>query len=162
MRTLIATALVAATAGVALAHHDGDIFRKGDMVVSHAYTFENAKMAHSMRVYLTLANAGAAADRLVSASVPFAGRVLFEGQAIGTDGTLSVREIAAVAVEPGQTITFQPGALWIELESVSATFEHGEHFDMTLVFERAGAIEIEVEVEEADEHGDDDHGKPAS
>lgn len=151
-------------AGAALAHHDGDVFSRAGMNVSHAYTFENADTAHSMRVYLTMHNTAAEADRLIGVRVPFARKVLFEGQAMSADGTLAVRELTGIAIAPGQTITLQPGSLWIELESVRRTFEHGDHFDMDLTFEKAGTIGIEVEVEALDEadHDEDTRRAPGS
>ncbi len=157
MKRLLAAAIVAATAvTTGYAHHDGDRFKVGDLMVSHAYTYENAATAHATRVYLTIENVGAEGDRLTGASVDFATRVLFEGQAIDAEGTLAVTEINAVSIAPGQTLTFQPGAIWIELEGVKRTFEHGEHFYMTLTFETAGTVEIEVEIEEVP-NGHDDH-----
>lgn len=160
----LALAAIAATlmSGAAIAHHDEIVWSTGDVVVSHAWTYENAEMAHAMRVYLTVENTGDAADRLVSASVPFAERVLFEGQAMDADGALEHRVFDAITVGPNQTITMQPGAVWIELDSVQATFEHGEHFDMTLTFENAGTIAIEVEVEAADDHEDGHDHEPSA
>jgi periplasmic copper chaperone A len=38
------------------------------------------------------------------------------------------------------------------LQSVQRTFEHGQHFDLALTFEKAGTVEIEIE----DRHEDDE------
>jgi copper(I)-binding protein len=162
MKRLLAATLLAATATFAYAHHDGERFKVGDLMVSHAYMYENAATAHATRVYLTIENTGSAADRLVGASVDFATKVVFEGQAIDTEGTLAVTEVTALGIAPGQTLTLQPGAMWIELEGVHKTFEHGEHFDMTLTFEKAGTVEIEVEIEEAPDGEDHDHDHGAA
>ncbi len=72
----------------------------------------------------------------------------------GAAVAMMVLGLPAVRINPGQVLTLQPGAAWIDLESVHRTFTHGEHFDMTLTFEEAGTVEIEVEIEAAD--GDDD------
>lgn len=158
MKKIAAAAVLALFAtGTAVAHHAGEVSKAGDIVVSHSYTYENAEMAHSMRVYLTLDNQGDAADRLVEASVDFADDVHFQAQVL-EEGTLKTSEVEAISVEPGQVVTMQPGAVWIELEGVQAVYEHGEHFHMTLTFETAGTVEVEVEVEEAGDHGEEhDH-----
>lgn len=157
MRTLIIGAGVAImAAGAALAHHAGDTFEVGDLVVSHAWTYETAEAGHSTKVYLTIQNNGEVTDRLIEASVDFAGKVVMQAQAIGSDGTLGVQNIAAVAIEPGQVLTLQPGAIWLELEGVQRHFGHGDFFHMDLVFETAGALEIDVWVEDAEDHEDDD------
>jgi periplasmic copper chaperone A len=79
---------------------------------------------------------------------------VMQAQAIGGDGTLAVQDVAAIAVQPGQVLTLQPGAIWLELEGVQRAFVDGQHFHMTLVFETAGAVEIDVWVNEADDHDD--------
>ena len=162
MKRLLAAALLAATATYAYAHHDGERFKVGDLMVSHAYTYENAASAHATRVYLTIENTGAEADRLIGAAVDFAAKVVFEGQTVDGEGTLAVTEVTAFGIAPGQTLTLQPGAMWIELEGVKQAFEHGEHFDMTLTFEKAGTVEIEVEIEELPDAEDHDHDHGAA
>jgi periplasmic copper chaperone A len=151
---IIAAGMAIMAAGAAFAHHAGDTYDVGDLVVSHAWTYETSGAGHSSKVYLTIQNDGDAADRLVEASVDFAGRVVMQAQAIGSDGTLAVQDVAAIAVQPGQVLTLQPGAIWLELEGVQRTFVDGQHFHMTLVFETAGAVEIDVWVNEADDHDD--------
>ncbi len=153
---ILAGLLTAGLATSAYAHHPGEgtIYEAGDIVVSHAWTYENEAAAHANHVYLTLDNQGGEADRLLKAEVAFAGQAVFQGQALDADGTLEVRDLSAIKVNPGQVLTLQPGAAWIELEGVTQTFEHGKHFDMTLTFEKAGIVQIEVEVEERDDHDD--------
>jgi periplasmic copper chaperone A len=141
------------------AHHEGEVYQLGKLVISHAWMLENAEMEHSSSVYLTIDNQGMEADKLIAAKFDFADQAVFQAQAVDADGVLEVRDINGVKVNPSQVLTLKPGLLWIELESVHQTFEHGEHFDMTLTFEKAGTIEIEVEIEPADEHEHDEHGK---
>ena len=86
---------------------------------------------------------------------------MFQGQALDADGTLEVRDLSAIKVNPGQVLTLQPGAAWIELEGVTQTYPHGGHFDMTLTFEKAGTVRIEVEVEERDDHDETGGLNPA-
>ncbi|MEO1020504.1 MAG: copper chaperone PCu(A)C [Pseudomonadota bacterium] len=136
----------------AVAHHVGEMWQAGDLIVSHGWTYENATMEHAVNVYVTVENQGDEPDRLISAAVDFADRTGFQAQVLGADGTLEIRNIPAIQINAGQVLTLQPGAVWVELESVHRTFEHGEHFDMTLTFENAGSIEIEVEIEEEDGH----------
>jgi copper(I)-binding protein len=142
----------------AVAHHDGEIYKRGDLVVSHAWMHENAAMAHATSVYLTIDNQGPSADRLIGAEVDFADDAVFQAQTVGADGTLEVRDISGIKIEPDQVLTLKPGVVWIELEGVRRMLGHGEHFDMTLTFEKAGTVEIEVEIEPAGGHDHDDEG----
>ncbi|MEN3792241.1 copper chaperone PCu(A)C [Fulvimarina sp. MAC3] len=155
---LVAALLGASMMTPAFAHHAGEqVQAAANVTVSHAYTFENADMAHSMRVYLTITNGSEEAVELTGASVGFAENALFEAQAI-ENGSLVTAQPETITVNVGQTLTMQPGGAWIELESVQQTFEHGEHFDLTLTFAGMEPVEIEVEVEEAPgEKHDHDH-----
>lgn len=151
-----AATLMAATA--ALAHHEGDIFPVGDLVVSHAWTYATAEAGHSTKVYLTIENGGAEADRLIDASVSFAPRIVMQAQAVDAEGTLAVPDLKAIRIEPGQVLTLQPGAIWLELEGVQASFVDGQYFHMDLTFEQAGTVEIDVGVNAPEDH----EAEPAS
>jgi copper(I)-binding protein len=142
----------------AVAHHAGETAQIGKLVISHGWMHENAEMAHSTSVYLTIDNRGTEVDKLIGAEVDFADEAVFQAQTVGEDGVLAVRDISGINIDPDQVLTLKPGVVWIELESVHQTFEHGEHFDMTLSFEKAGTVEIEVEIEPVDEH-EDEHEK---
>lgn len=172
LAALTLAALVAAPAITpASAHHDGEIVEKNGVRVSHAYTEPTAAAAHGIHVYLTIENTGGAADRLVAASVPFANAARIEANVVGDDGTLSVREVPALAVSAGQTLVLQPGSVRLVFDDVSKALEPGELFSMTLTFETAGEITVVAEVEhgeedethaEGDHHHDDHEDEPGS
>jgi len=156
--TLIAaaTAVGLVAAVPAIAHHAGEMSQAGDIRVSHAWTEETSAMAHAVEVYLTVENTGAAADRLIGATTGFTEPGVFQAAVIGADGAAEVREVPAVTIEPGQSITFQPGGIHIVLNDVQQALMAGDHFDMTLEFETAGTLAVEVEIEEPHDH-DHDH-----
>ncbi|GGK53372.1 copper chaperone PCu(A)C [Salinarimonas ramus] len=156
-KSMIAAALALAALPVA-AHHAGDQFRTGPMVVSHAWTEETSPMAHAAEVFLTVENTGEAVDRLLSATTSFTAPGVFQASVMTETGAVAVREVPAIEIAPGQSITFQPGGIHVVLNDVKRNLEAGDHFHMTLVFEEAGALEIDVEIEE---HGDHDHDAPA-
>jgi periplasmic copper chaperone A len=159
---LLGLTLAAGLASSAAAHHAGEVVSASDLQVSHAWTFEVAAMAHAVDVYLTIDNEGDAPDRLIAASVDFAAEVEIQAPVV-EDGVLKTATVQAVEIAPGQTLTFQPGGVHLVLQSVQRTFEHGQHFDLLLTFERAGAIEVEVEIEEPGHEDDHEEGhEPAA
>ena len=150
----LAAALVLLTGYAApqvAAHHEGEVASAGGLKVSHAWTYENAAMAHGMEVYLTVSNTGESPDRLVGAAVDFAERVQIQAQVLGRVGVLQTRPIDAVEIAPGPTLSFQPGGARLILMSVQRQFDHGQHFDLQLNFANAGPVEVEVEVEDVEE-----------
>jgi copper(I)-binding protein len=152
---LASAALSLGLASPLAAHHEGETTKAGSLVISHAWMYENAGMGHSTSVFLTIDNQGEAADRLIAAEAAFADHAVLQAQTLSPEGVLEVKDVAAVQVNPGQVLTLKPGVVWLELESVHQTFEHGEHFDLTLTFEKAGRVEVEVEIEPLEEHEGD-------
>lgn len=158
-KTFLALGVIGALAATPLAaHHAGEVVVQGDIAAGHGWAYENTEMAHAVEVYFTVTNTGDEADRLTAASVDFAERTEIQAQVLGEDGVLKTRSIDALEVAPGQTLAFQPGGMRLVLMSVQRQFDHGQHFDLTLAFERAGTMEIEILIEEVehDDHEDDD------
>ncbi|WP_022729888.1 copper chaperone PCu(A)C [Fodinicurvata sediminis] len=153
MRILIVTVFLALAGSLsaALAHHDGERSAAANMVVSHAWTVENAANAHANAVYLTLENTGAEADRLVGAEVDFARASSFRAPVMDEEGNYGMKQVQAIAVQGGDSITLQPGGAQIVLEDLQGEYRAGDHFHMTLTFEKAGRVEVEVLVEDLDE-----------
>lgn len=150
IRTVLASLALAITAVLpAAAHHDGHIFTKGAAKVSHAWTVETGKTAHAVEIYMTIENTGDAPIRLTGASVRLADAGVFQSPVVGDDGALSVRELTAVEIAPGQSITMQPAGLHIVFNDVQRTLRAGGHFHATLTFAEIGALEIDVDVERA-------------
>lgn len=146
---ILGIALAAGLATSALAHHGGEVVAAGDLLVSHGWTYEVADAAHAVDVYLTIDNQGDSPDRLVAASVTFADAVEIQAPVLES-GVLKTATVKAVEIAPGQVLTFQPGGLHLVLQSVHRSFVHGQHFDLALTFEKAGPVEIEIEIEESD------------
>ena len=135
----------------ASAHHPGDEgVRVGDLQVSHAWAEAPNASQHSMPVWLTIENFGTLPDELRAVNTPIAEKAVIQGLVVEESGSARLREFARLVIEPGQTVTLSPGGLMIvlhglRLEQLPAAHEH---FPLTLVFARAGAVTIDVEVEE--------------
>lgn len=96
-------------------------------------------------VYLVVANRGEAADRLVGAETGRAAHAMIH-RSVVEDGVAKMRHAAAVEVPPGEAIRLEPGGLHVMLAGVAPPLVAGESIPVTLVFERAGRIEISVPV----------------
>ena len=97
--------------------------------------------------FITIRNAGAA-DRLLSASTPAAGRT--EMHTMLRDGdVMRMRELPEIAVPAGGAVTLAPGGLHLMLIGLTRPLEVGEQVPITLVFERAGAVTVNLAVQPA-------------
>lgn len=149
MRRLFGAAVIAGALATSplLAHHAGEAFQAGAVVVSHIWTHVNTPAAHANAVYLTVANNGTEADRLIAVEGDFFESAELQAPVVGEDGALRTTSLSSVEIAPGQSLTFQPGGVQIILVGLQESFFEGDHFHLSLVFEQAGSLEVEVEVE---------------
>ena len=97
--------------------------------------------------FITIRNAGGA-DRLVSASTPAAGRAELHSM-IHDGDIMRMREMDAIAVPANGAVTLAPGGQHIMLIGLTRPLAVGERVPLTLVFERAGAVTVELAVQPA-------------
>ena len=62
------------------------------------------------------------------------------------DGAMMMREMARLELPAGEMVELKPGSYHVMFIDVVETFEPGMKFDVTLQFENAGDITVEVEV----------------
>jgi len=96
--------------------------------------------------YFVIENRGAA-DRLTAVSSPVAGRAELH-RTTTRDGMARMEHQHAVAVPPGRT-EFAPGGLHVMLLGLEQPLRAGDRFPLTLEFERAGELTVEVSVRAA-------------
>lgn len=94
--------------------------------------------------YLVIHNRGSD-DRLVRAASPVAHEVQFH-RTVVHEGMARMREQPTVAVAAGRETVFAPGGMHVMLLGLTRPLAAGAHFPLTLTFERAGTLEVEVEV----------------
>lgn len=106
--------------------------------------------------YMTIRNTGTAPDRLLAAR--FAGARTVELHTHIRDGdVMRMRPVPAIDLPPGQEVRFQPGGLHIMLIGLTGPLRQGESVPLTLVFERAGEVEVMLRVEAAGARGPGHH-----
>jgi periplasmic copper chaperone A len=141
-RPLLA-ALLAALASPASAQEA----RAGDLAVQRPWT-RAAGQGATGAGFLSVSNRGAAADRLLSASTPAARAV--ELHTMLRDGdVMRMRAVDAIEIPAGQTVALRPGGLHIMLVGLSRPLREGETVPLTLRFERAGEVRVELSVQAA-------------
>lgn len=148
---LACASLIASTLSFAPAiAHD---FRAGDLQISHPWTRAVAASAPTAAGYMTIRNTGSVADRLVGAETPRVNKVE-QHEMTMADGIMRMRPIpGGIAVPPGQEVRLAPGGLHLMLIGPQGGFTQGARVPLTLVFERAGRVDVELAVEAAGARG---------
>jgi len=98
--------------------------------------------------FLTIRNAGTQADRLLSAATPLARTV--EIHETIRDGDVSrMRPVQALDVPAGGSVALRPGGAHVMLVGLTEALRPGATLPLTLTFERAGRVEVQVAVQAA-------------
>ena len=102
--------------------------------------------------FLTLRNAGAQPDRLVGASSPAARAVEIHATTRQGD-IMRMQPVQAVEIPAGGSVALQPGGLHIMLVGLGKAAQPGTSLPLTLVFEQAGPVAVQVPVRAAGAQG---------
>ena len=94
--------------------------------------------------FFTLTNKGTEPDRLVAASSPAAGKIEIHAiKVVGGDVGMRPRE-DGLAAPAGVTLTLQPRGYHLLLIDLKTPLVPGAHLAVTLIFEKAGSIDVEL------------------
>ncbi|MBI3163301.1 MAG: copper chaperone PCu(A)C [Chloroflexi bacterium] len=99
-------------------------------------------------VYFVIQNDTASEDALISASTDIASTTEAHMSMLNDQGVASMQMQEAVIVPAGESVTFKPGGLHIMLVDLTENLKVGDTFMLTLQFEKAGEITVQVEVRE--------------
>jgi copper(I)-binding protein len=117
----------------------------GNVVIEDAWARASIGGAPTSVAYMTIEVAGEEADRLVGAETPVAQSVVLHAHTMA-DGIARMRPVAEIEVEPGAPTVLAPGGLHLMLIGLEHELEEGTRLPLTLVFERAGRVELEIPV----------------
>ena len=95
--------------------------------------------------YLTIMNRGRAADRLIGARTAISKSAQLHTHII-KDDVARMRRVAAIDVAAGTMTVLKPGGHHVMLRSLEARLEAGRSFPLTLIFEKAGEVVVQVKV----------------
>jgi copper(I)-binding protein len=101
--------------------------------------------AHNGAAYFMVMNHGDAADRLIALSTPVAAKAELHREDV-TNGVMRMRPTGPLTLEPGEMLELKPGTLHVMLLDLKQPLKPGEHFPLTLTFEKAGAMTLEATV----------------
>ena len=124
-------------------------YEKDELAVRHPWTRATPPGAVVAAGYLEIRNSGKVTDRLLGATSPVAERVELhvtrsEGDVVG------MRERDALEVPARQRLVMRPGGPHLMLVGLKRPFAKGERVPVTLRFERAGELQIDLEVQAGD------------
>lgn len=141
MKPLFAAAVLVLAAPAAFACQTWTV---GDLTIQHAWSRATIGTDRPGVLYVEIANTGSETDALVGIATPAAGMPMLH-ETIVTDGVASMPHALSVPVPAGETIKLSPGGYHGMLTGLTAALKEGDRFPVTLTFEKAGEVTVDVE-----------------
>ena len=122
-------------------------YRLGSLEISQPWTRATPATAQTGGGFLTITNKGTTPDRLIAARSPASNKV--EVHEMKMDGNvMKMRELEkGLEIPAGATVTLKPGGYHIMFMGLKAPLAKDAKVPVTLVFEKAGSIDVELKVE---------------
>lgn len=124
----------------------GQTFSAGDLTISGAFTRAMLPQAKTGGAYMSIANSGSEADRLIGASTEAASVVQLHLMQLEGEVMKMEHAKGGVEIPAGETVTLVPGGMHVMLLGVGVPFKEGECLELTLEFERAGKVPVLLNV----------------
>lgn len=143
---IAASAAAGVLAGPLVAAHG---FEKDDLKVRHPWTRATAAGEEFAVGYMEIRNSGREHHRIIGASTPAAERV--ELHAARREGdSAKTRDVKTFEVPARRRLLLRPGGYHLALVGLRNPLVKGNRVPLTLHFERAGELKVELEVQAAD------------
>ena len=138
----IGLGLLAGMAALALAEE----YKAGPIRIEAPWIRATPTGAQVAGGYMKIENTGKEADRLVAGTTAIAGKFeVHEMKMVGT--VMKMRELdKGLDLPPGATVELKPGSYHLMLMDLKAPAKAGDTIKGTLVFEKAGKVDIEYTV----------------
>ena len=141
-RYIMLVALLLFGVGHAMAHE----YTSNGVTVAHPWARATPGGAKVGGAYLEIKAAAGTSDRLIAAKSPVAGSAELHNH-IMEKGIARMRRVEAIVVPAGKSVVLEPGGYHLMLTDLKAPLKQGDLLKLTLVFEKAGEIEVEATVE---------------
>ncbi|SKA32705.1 copper chaperone PCu(A)C [Consotaella salsifontis] len=145
-----------ALASTAASAHD---YKVGSLHIVHPWARATAPSAEVGGAYMTIENKGKTADRLLGGSTPIAEKAEVHTMEM-VDGVMKMHEVdGGLEIPAGGEASLAPGGYHVMIVGLKQPLKEGERVPLTLKFEKAGSVDVELAIEAfgAKESGKHDH-----
>ena len=119
-----------------------------DIMVQDPYARSSAMMATSGAAFMQIMNHGETDDRLIGAASPVAEMVQLHTHKEDENGVMRMLHVEeGFPVAAGETLMLARGGNHVMFMGITEPFEQGDMIPLTLTFEKAGDITLEVPVD---------------
>lgn len=125
-------------------------YKSGTLEIAHPWSQELPPNAPTVAAYFVIHNTGATPDRLLSAETPVADKAELH-EHVMQGALMKMQQVPSVAVPAKGDLTFAPMAYHVMLLGLKdrSVLADGKQFPLTLTFEKAGKVQVDVSVQKA-------------
>lgn len=105
--------------------------------------------------YMLIRNTGTVDDRLLGAQADFADMLMLHKSSIDSNAVASMIMVPAIDVPAGQMVALKPGSFHIVFEGLKPGVAVGDKVTLTLHFEQAGMISLQVSLTDQQVYDDE-------
>lgn len=149
---LLGAGMLALTCSVANAQD----YSVGELQIAHPWSRAMPPNAATGAAYFVVHNNGSREDRLLAVSTPQASKAEMHTM-VQIGEMMKMQALDSVGIPPGGDAKFAPGGSHVMLFGLRKPLVAGERFPLTLQFEKAGKVDVEVVVEATAPDGHADH-----
>lgn len=147
LKHALAVAALLLPAAFAQAHE----YTVGDLHIAHPWSLQLPPNAPNVAAYFVVHNNGNTDDRLLSAESPISDDTQLHAHAMSAAGAMRMQQVPTVVVPAGKDLVFAPSAYHVMLMQPKdrGLLTDGQRFPLTLRFEKAGLVTVQVAVQKA-------------
>jgi len=133
-------------------------YNKGDLHIAHPWSLALPPNAPNVAAYFIIDNKGQQADRLLGVDTPISDKAELH-EHVMTGEVMRMQQVKDVPVPAGGTVTFSPSAYHVMIMAPKdrSLLRDGQRFPLTLHFEKAGDLTVEVAVQKQPPEGESAH-----
>ena len=136
-------------------------FVAGDLQIIHPHIPQPPASAKAAGGFMAIVNNGTEPDRLIGVESDIAMKSEVHESKVDANGVGTMEHVDAIEIPPGQTVNLEHGGYHVMFMGLNGTLTEGGMHKATLIFERAGRVEVEFMIDppagEGDGHGAMDH-----
>jgi copper(I)-binding protein len=160
--TRILALLAALILAAPLAAHEVTV---GDLQIIHPHIPQPAASAKAAGGFMAIVNNGTETERLIGIESDIAMKSEVHESKVDAAGVGTMAHVDAIEIAPGQTVNLEHGGYHVMFMGLKGTLTEGQMHKATLIFERAGRVEVEFMIDppvgagEGHDHSKMDHSK---
>lgn len=117
--------------------------------IKNAYAYATAPGQNNGAAFLEITNNTQEKEHLSGGTTPLVEAVQLHTMSTDENGVMMMREVAGFDIGPGETLKLEPSGHHIMLLGLQTNLKEEEEFPLTLKFEKAGELTVNVAVRAA-------------